>query len=440
MESHDTICALSSGSGRAALALIRISGPKSKQILCELSGRGDFQPRKAQHCVLSSKDSKPIDEVVAVFYESPNSFSGEDLVELSAHGNPVLIEQILDEIVSRGTRIAEPGEFTRRALANEKLSIDQVESLDWILNAKTKKAAQRGLHAKLKGIGLPIERARSEILRLSADIEAQLDFPEHEVGAVEDHSFAPRISELVEQFSGWCRAYESFKYELDSWVVALVGPPNSGKSSLFNFLTESSKAIVYDQPGTTRDSIEHELLVEDRPVLLIDTAGIREASEAVEKIGVERSLQAIERANLIVWVSSEGERPSEKLLAEYSDKNWLFVSSKSDLGRKNLDKEQINVSIFSRQGLEDLRQGILPPAIYDQSGSEAWLTSARQQDLVRDSVGLLEKAREDLQKGEPLEWVAQSVRDSSQRIGEVVGSIGQADLLKSILSRFCIGK
>jgi tRNA modification GTPase len=436
----DTICALSTPVGRSALGLIRISGPKSAEVLRDLAGILP-EPRLAHLCILKNRRSEPLDEVVATYFKAPASYTGEDMVEICAHGNPRVLDEILSEIVSRETRRAEPGEFTMRALANGKLTLDQVESLDWVLNSNSIEGVKRGLRAKISSLAGSVEDIRTKLLNLRVQIEAQLDFSEAEVGELDKNSIISAALRLQNDLKDWAAAFDRNRYLLNSWTVVLVGPPNSGKSSLFNALVGFEKAIVFDQPGTTRDFVHHSLELNGTTMTLIDTAGIRSSAEPIEQLGIQKTYEMMASADLICWVTESGEFPPEDLKSRFEDKNWLFVGSKADLGRK-FPPDFKPISVLTGDGVNLIKDKIVPDVADNAVLAESWLplTSQRQRDLVLGAANALGDLGNGLKNGMYLDLAATFLDKARASLSQITGAVGTDEVLKSIFARFCIGK
>lgn len=435
----DTICALSTPYGRSAIAVIRLSGPKARVIVEEMMGRS-LSHRKVEYGLLIGSDGKLLDEVVAILFEGPNSYTGEDVVELSIHGNPKIVESILSQIVSRGTRLAEPGEFTRRALANQKISIDKVEALDVVLNSSTDEGISSGLRAKTEGLGQSVKEISDSLLDLRVRVESQLDFSEAEVGAYSVDEILGSLDSMLERLEIWAKAFDSYRHLFGRWVVALVGHPNSGKSSLFNALVGQNKAIVYDQPGTTRDYLTHELEIEGVPITLIDTAGIRDEPDAIEGLGIAKTFEVMKQSEAICWVDEKGSPPDDRIKAMYGDKKWILVGSKSDLAPPK-SAVAIQVSAKLGSGIDKLREALVPKVDKSElEGQWAPLTSKRQYQQVIAGIQHLEQARAGIVEGRFLDAVAQEVRMASESISALVGPPSSDEVIRSIFTRFCIGK
>jgi tRNA modification GTPase len=433
-----TICALSTPKGRSALAIIRISGPEARAIAEELGGCR-LPVRSPQLAKLKSKSGELLDEALLTYFQAPNSFTGEDLVEIHCHGNPIIVEQIIAEIVSCETRLAEPGEFSQRALAHGKMSLSELESMDWILNARSQRAVRRGLEAKLGGLGIKLEEFRSELTELIADIEAQLDFPEHEVGELSIDELAARFQGAESRLEAWLKAFERDRRYLDKWTVVIAGAPNSGKSSLMNALLGTDKSIVFDQPGTTRDLVEAESRIQEAELFLVDSAGLRSSDDPIESIGIKKTHEAIQRADLVCWVSETAEEPSPDIRSLNPKARWLMLRSKADLGGQS-PRGWLETSVLEATGLDQLRSALSEMEDELPEAEAAPLSSRRQARVVEKARQSLSEARQKLLSGESLEWVAQSVLEASHHLEEILGEIPTEDLIRSILSRFCIGK
>lgn len=436
----DTIVAPATPMGRSALALIRLSGPKTKALMASLANR-IFVDRKPTLCQLVDRGGQLLDEVVVTLFEGPKSYTGEDLVEISCHGNPIIVERIVSEIVSRGTRLASPGEFTQRALANEKLSPDQVEGLEWLLNSTTFVGAQAGLRAKLGQVGASVEALRADLIDVLGELEAELDFSEDEVGAVDFRKAASRLFALAERVSGWIAAFERNERFVRSCRVVLVGRPNSGKSSLFNALIGFNKAIVHETAGTTRDLVEHEASISGMSIVLVDTAGIRAASDEIERLGIGRSKEAARGSSVVIWACDRGAFDDSEISELVSGRRVLRVRTKSDVdleGRSPRTEADLSVSSKTGAGLDVLRASIVGQD--STITGDLSLTSERQRDLAALAVRGLQGAAEMLESGSSLDQVVAAVNEARLKIEEITGRVTSEDVLGSIFSKFCIGK
>ena len=431
----DTICALSTPRGLAALALIRISGPLVCSLIDSMAGER-LEERKAKLVKLKDRQGAWLDEAVLTYFVGPRSYTGEDMLEISCHGNEFIVDKIIHEIVSRETfRLAEPGEFSARALANEKVGLYDIEALDRIYRAKGFVAAEIAIRRKIDGPGQAIEVLRSELSEVLVKIQSQLDFSDEEVGAEDRKSIVQNLEDIKKTLTNWIKSFERESKMFKAPVIVLVGRPNAGKSSLFNRLVGFDRAIVHEKPGTTRDTIEAEVQKMGASYILVDTAGIRSESEEIEAIGIERTKLAAKKADKIVWISESGETAPDWLkapalisvrskadlchLGPEEDKNWLSVSSKTGLGLEKLETELYQNGDFD---------------------PDASIISERQALLVQRALELVERAQKNIMAGEFLDIAAEDILSAGQAIGNIVRGIEPEETLRTIFSRFCIGK
>ncbi len=435
----DTICALATPRGLAALAIIRLSGPGVARFMEEALGR-QLEHRRATFVPLKNRANDYLDEVVATFYKGPASYTGEDLLEICCHGNELVVEAILSEIVSRETcRMAEPGEFSRRAVGYGKLSLYDVEALEQIYLAQNPAAAALSVKRKIQGPGRDFEDAQNHFREILIALQSQLDFQEEEVGPFDRAAVKERLLTLRANLTRWLGAFEAEQSWFKMPVIVLLGRPNAGKSSLFNRLVGFDRAIVHEKPGTTRDTIEMQINRHGRTYLLVDTAGIRQESEAVEAEGIKRALDATKRADLVLWVSENQEVPISGL----TEAQLLKVASKADLasaqngleGQGN--SEWLKVSSLSGQGLENLEKVLFREV---EAAADGPLASKRQAGLIEKASESLKLALETLDGGGYLDLVTEKVLEASQFLGELVETADHEATLKAIFSRFCIGK
>jgi tRNA modification GTPase len=439
----DTICAISTPPGRAALGLIRISGPAARMVTEQMAGQAELPIRNPYLVTLKNGHGQILDEALVTYFQGPNSYTGEDLVEISAHGNPLILERIVAEIVSRGTiRLAEPGEFTSRALANGKMTVDQVEALDWILNASTMDGVRRGLQSKITGLGHSTQELTERFLAVVAVLQSQLDFSEEEVGDFERGSLLGELREIESRLQSWSSDYDRNRHLYQKRMIVLAGPPNSGKSSLFNRLIGSEKAIVYDEPGTTRDFLEHAIEIQGVEYLFVDTAGIRSTENPIELLGVRRSKELLTKADVICWLSEAGELPPLDLKEAHISKPWVLVRSKADLAdtKKGDGADWINVSSLNGDGVKDFIARIRPIGDNSDFNLPTPLTSERQRAIVAASLARIQKAVKLLEQSEYLDMVTEQVLAAAKELNALVDPPENNDVLKHIFARFCIGK
>jgi tRNA modification GTPase len=448
---RDTIVALATGAGRAGVAIVRISGPHARDVLSAITAREIPSPRlTARRTFFAPNTLVLIDDGLAVFFEAPASFTGEDVVELHVHGGAAVIAAIIDAcLVQTGVRIAEPGEFTRRAFENGKLDLAEAEGLADLVDAETEGQRRQALRQVRGALSAVYEGWRARLIEAAALIEAEIDFPDEDLPGALAQRAGPILGALAADMARHLDDGHRGERVRDGFRIAIIGPPNAGKSSLLNALAQREAAIVSDIPGTTRDVVEVRLVLAGYPVWIADTAGLREAADAIEAEGVRRALARAEEADLrigVVEVTDVG--GTERLLATMRSGD-VMVSSKIDLvhefdggliaNPKEIEISWKMVSTVSGWGLSEL-QSFLAQRVADAlSGDEApVLTRARHRRLVEEALAGLRRAVPALDAGPEL--AAEDVRAAAHAIGRLTGRIDVEDLLGEIFSSFCIGK
>lgn len=433
----ETIFALGTGGGRAAIAVMRLSGERAGAVLREVAGQ-DINPRRARLSVFRDPDSgEALDQGLALWFPAPHSVTGEDYAEFHLHGGRAVIDGFLSMLGRRaGLRPAEPGEFARRGFANGKLDLSQAEALADLIDAQTEFQRRQAIRVAGGELRRRVEDWRRSVLEAQALVEAELDFSdEQDVAeaprAALDASLAPCIAQMREAL----RAAPASERMREGFVVFILGPPNAGKSTLLNALAQRDVAIVSEIPGTTRDLIEVHLDLGGAPVTFVDTAGLREASDEIEKIGINRVLQRMQAADLLLWLSESGEVPPPAQAGGRAA-DIIRLASKCDL--YSPPPGVLGVSAKTGAGLETLFERIAERARRSLGdGSSALLIRERHRESVSAAAAALESARA---TGRPLELVAEDLRVASRALGRIVGAIGVEEILGAIFSRFCIGK
>lgn len=444
-----TIVALSTPRGRGALAVIRLSGPSALEIATQMSGLRDLEPRKAKLAKLN-REQQVIDEVILTCFVAPNSMTGEDVVEISCHGSPAVVRQIIDRTLELGAVLAGPGEFTLRALSNGKINLAQAEAIRDLISAQTDaavKQATRQINGELSRALDPFKEKLVEVIVL---LESALEF-------VEDDLPAPRVSEIeqmlgsvitgVEKLSA---SYSSGRLLQDGVRVTISGRPNVGKSSLFNSLVEYERAIVTEIPGTTRDTLSEAIDLGGIPVILTDTAGVRETSDDIETLGIERTHRALSDADLVLVVldGSDEVGPADRdLLSHTAESRRLILMNKCDLPSfRGADScvgvgQTINVSARTGEGLDSLRRAILESlnsvGIEDQG---LLITNVRHYDLLCRTKQEVELASAAFRDRHSEEVVLVPLHNALKSLGQITGETTTEDILSEIFATFCIGK
>jgi len=439
----DTIVALSTPTGVAALAVIRLSGPESRVIIDRLvAAPVDGKPGRAVYRTLTHED-KTLDDVVLTFWRAPHSYTGEDTVEISCHGNPHIVENIIEACLALGARAARPGEFTQRAFLNDKLSLTQAEGLLDLLYAPTERALASARAMKEGRLGHALEAVRAELVDLLSHLEASLDFAEEGIEPRVGPEFAARVESAREKIGQLIRTAPLGRILQEGARAVIVGEPNAGKSSLLNALLREDRAIVAPTPGTTRDLIEAPCNVRGLPLRLIDTAGRRDSDDPVEIEGNRRARALLPKAQLLLHVV-EAHRPYAAAKIELPENiPSLLIANKSDLGRhESMPKEAIFLSALSGEGIAELEVKIEAALLAGAADeTETVLTiNARQNATLERAAQSLDRAREALRGSVGLEMVSIELRDALHDLAEVIGETENEDILTRLFQNFCIGK
>lgn len=443
----DTIIALASGAGRAGVAVIRISGSSALRLLSDLTGRPVPEPHRAALRTLRSSNGETLDEALVLAMLGPKSFTGEDVAELHVHGGPAIISAVLAEAISTGLcRLAEPGEFTRRAFENQRLDLTQAEAVADLIDAETE--GQRRQAARLySGEATRIfDGWRDQLIAAMASLEAAIDFPD-EADVPEEialRALEP-IETLATSLEAALRDADRLEAVREGFRIAILGPPNAGKSSLINHLAKRDAAIVSPIPGTTRDVVEVRLVLAGFPVWVADTAGLRETADEIEAEGVRRALARAEAADLRIWMTDLSAAPdvSRETPSGSRRAGDLSVFNKADVAAEQVKPgpDTLVVSLVTGQGLDALDQRLTRIVRERLEADEAPLvTRARHRELVQDAVGYIRRALGSARTGVGAELVSEDLRLAARALGRVTGTVDVEDLLDRIFADFCIGK
>lgn len=446
--SRDTIVALSTPPGEGALGVIRLSGSRAVAILQELAAFADAPQDRHAYLRRLRDNEDVLDQAVVVVFYGPHSFTGEDTVEISCHGGKITIQRVLDAITARGARLAEAGEFSRRALENNRLDLVQVEAIADVIHAQSVEAqrlAQQHLDGRLSA---SLREIREPLFELVALVEAAIDFStEEHVYTISPEDIATKAAPLMDALDALLSTYDDGRMRSDGVRLAIVGPPNAGKSSLLNHLLDHERAIVTDIEGTTRDYIEESCQVGGIHFRLIDTAGIRETEDRVESIGVEQSRKLAQDADVVLLVG-DASKPHQvhDLFEELSVRNVGVLWNKSDLcatPQAQLGVASAQLSLRTGEGidaLEPLLVDLAKHAGYGQSASSALLTRARHKETLSAAKDHLEQALEAADMGLDHTFIALDLRAALDAIASMTGAITSDDILNKIFAGFCIGK
>jgi tRNA modification GTPase len=440
----DTIIALSTPPGVAALAVLRLSGPESRAIVDGLvAEKMAWKPRQAAHRSLVD-GAGPIDDVVLTWFAAPHSYTGEETVEISCHGNPRLVEKIMRACLERGARAARPGEFTQRAFLNGKLSLTQAEGVLDLLYAPTERALASARAMKEGRLGDALGEIRRELVDLLSHLEASLDFAEEGIEPRVGPELVARVAAARGQVGRLLRTAPLGRILQEGALVVIVGAPNVGKSSLLNALLREDRAIVAPTPGTTRDLIETNCQVRGLPLRLVDTAGQREsAGDPVEIEGARRARAMMPRAQLLLRVVEAPEPEAASGIELPPEVPVLLVANKADLGRHaSLPPEVVVISVRDGTGLEELEARIEAALLSEMAEErDAVLTiNARQNAALQRTAAALDRTLATLRGGSGLEIVSIDLRDALRELAEVIGETTNEDVLTRLFQNFCIGK
>ena len=441
----DTIAAVATPLGRGGIGIVRVSGPATRAIAQGVLGKVPA-PRKAVHAGFRAADGDQIDAGVALFFAAPNSYTGEDVLELQGHGGPVVMRELLRRCVELGARMAEPGEFTRRAYLNERMDLAQAESVADLIDAASVEAARSAVRSLAGELSRRVRSLVDGLVELRAHVEACIDFPEEEIGPADRHWQRERMGKLRRELALLLEDARQGAVLREGLTVVLAGRPNVGKSSLLNRLAGEDVAIVTPIPGTTRDYVRATISLEGVPIHLVDTAGLRSAGDEVERIGIERTWRAIEEeagAALFVEDAQGASAEDQRLHARLpTGLAWARVVNKVDLtgepaGRTaSPDGVVLRVSAKTGAGLDSLRAWLLDLAGWRPHGEGLFLARERHLVALREAGTALERAIET----QAFELQAEELRLSQVALGRITGEVSADDLLGEIFSRFCIGK
>lgn len=461
--------ALATPPGEGGLGVLRLSGPEAKAILTQLCTAQDaskkraerFKARQLTYTTLVHPQTKAVlDQALVVWFPQPHSYTGEEVVEIHAHGAPLLLNQLLELTLPLGARMAEPGEFTRRAYLNGKLDLLQAEAVAELIHAKSEAALQNA-RAQLAGrLSTEVQSLRERIIDLLARVEAAIDFPEEDIELIQAEQSAQAIAQIQGTLKIWQEKFQVGRLLREGVRVALVGRPNVGKSSLLNRLLGEDKAIVHASAGTTRDVVEGWITLYGVAFELWDTAGIREGQGEVESLGIQRSRERTQRADIRLWVvdASQALSPEdERIAAELHEVGgpMVIAANKSDLGTKLKQLPQrdtlnsalqqipwISVSAQTGASLDELKQALLQAAGLQALGQQthAYLNNARHRLALEQAQAALTRAQAALAQKLPAECVSADLREAADAMGSLLGKISTEDILDKVFQEFCLGK
>ncbi len=459
MNLDDTVVAIATAPGRGGIGVVRISGPRAREIAYPmLRLKHDLEPGRAVFGELiepvpidaNTGNRKPeagsptrIDEVVVTYFAGPRSYTTDDIIEIAAHGSPVVLRHIVELCVEAGARLAEPGEFTMRAFLNGRIDLTQAEAVRDLIDSQTLYQAKIAAQQLEGALSRRLQPVKQKLIELIAVLEAGIDFAEDDVSVLPDATILERIAAVLEPLQQLAASFAYGKIVHQGLTLAIVGRPNVGKSSLFNRLVERERAIVTATPGTTRDLVSETVALGGIPIQLVDTAGIRQALDEAESIGIRKSMEALADADLVLVVL-DASRPDEdtELLRHAEGRPAIVVGNKCDLGIAVRYPPLLYASALTGEGITELRAEILRH-IGGETGAQAetgFLTNVRHQSLVQESIAALNAASIAVDAEVPHEMLLLDLYSALQPVDAITGASTTDDILNLIFSKFCIGK
>ncbi|HVI41666.1 MAG TPA: tRNA uridine-5-carboxymethylaminomethyl(34) synthesis GTPase MnmE [Anaerovoracaceae bacterium] len=457
---EDTIAAIATAYGEGGIGIIRLSGEEAESILDKI-----FVPKhKHKEPIVNKRlyyghimdplNSQVIDEVLAVYMKAPATYTTEDVVEIYCHGSIVALRKTLSLVLQNGARLAEKGEFTKRAFLNGRLDLSQAEAVIDIVKAKTDKSYDVALEQMEGALSERIKEIRKVLMDLLVDVAVNLDYPDEDIEIMNYQKLVNSTSQIGDMIDKLLSTAGTGRIIRDGLNVAIIGKPNVGKSSLMNALLKEARAIVTEIPGTTRDTIEEVISIKDIPVKLTDTAGIRETEDQIERIGIEKSKESFNRADLIIFIvdgSSPLTKEDRKIMSQIGSRKAIVLINKTDLGLQ-IEEEEINISlpharmikaaIKMNMGIEELEREIVALVYGGQIRQEESLlvTNVRHMELLEKAKTAIGDAYTMAENSEALDFIEVDVRRCWELLGEIIGEAVTEDIIDQVFARFCLGK
>jgi tRNA modification GTPase len=455
----DTIAAISTAYGVSGIGIIRISGDEAVNIADKIfkSKQGknlkELEERKLNYgWIINPSNKEKIDEVLTVYMNKPYTYTKEDVVEINCHGGIVPLRKILDIILEQDCRLAERGEFTKRAFLNGRLDITQAESVMDIISSKTEKSMSLSMEQLQGRLSKQVNEIVDELMELKAHLEVNIDFPEYDEEELTKEKIKEKASVMKENIEKLISSADTGKIFKEGINTLILGKPNVGKSSLMNFLLNENRSIVTEVPGTTRDTIEEFVNLAGVPLNIIDTAGIRYTDDIVEKIGVQKAIDKIDDSDLIIMIfdaSKELEKDDEIILNNIENKKVIYLMNKTDLNTKidltnhqEIEKEVIKISLLKNEGLEEIETKVKEEFLSGNidTNNDLIVTNTRHKNLLKKANNSLKELLGSIEAGLTLECLEVDINDTIHHLGEITGSTVSESVIEKIFSNFCIGK
>ena len=452
---NDTICAISTSGGIGAISIVRVSGDESINIVNKIF-KGKDLTKVDSHTINYGhimENNNVVDEVLVSVMKAPKTFTTEDIVEINTHGGIAPTNKVLELLLENGCRLAEPGEFTKRAFLNGRIDLLEAEAVMDMIDSKTetqRKMAACGISGKTSDL---INELRNDMVQIISNINVNIDYPEYDdVDIITNDILIPKITNLKDKITKILKESENGKIIKDGIKTAIIGKPNVGKSSLLNALLEEDKAIVTDIAGTTRDIVEGQISINGILLNMIDTAGIRETEDVIESIGVEKSKKIMDEADLVLFMLNNNEEITEDLIelsTKLVDKKYLVLINKNDLETKldisklNIDKNKIiNLSIINNQGIDELKEKIIELFNINEIERKdpTYLSNTRSISILKRCLKKVEEIEESLKNNMPIDMIELDIKAIWEELGTINGTTYEEELLDEMFKRFCLGK
>ena len=456
-----TIAAISTAPAIGGIGIVRMSGKDCFEVLEKI-----FKPKNPETIenidgyrikygtIVNPETNRIVDEVLVSYFKCPKSYTAENMCEINSHGGIVVLREILELCLKNGAELAKPGEFTERAFLNGRIDLTQAEAIIDIINAKSTREAQESANQLEGYLSRKINEIREKIMDIMVNIEANIDYPEYDVEEVSNKDAENKLKEIENELIKLSKTFENGKILKEGVKIAIIGSPNAGKSSLLNSMLKEERAIVTDIAGTTRDIIEEQISIEGITFKVIDTAGIRDAKDKIEQIGIEKSKKAANEADVILAVFDSSvplNDEDREILNLLKHKKSIIVLNKTDLKQivnneckeiQDVNTEVINISLKNNEGLERIYESLVKMFNLNQINldNELTITNIRHQELINKAMESTRKALNDLNNSMPIDIISINIKEILEHLGEITGDNVSEDIIKSIFAKFCLGK
>ena len=456
-----TIAAISTAPAIGGIGIVRMSGKDCFEVLEKI-----FKPKNPETIeniagyrikygtIVNPETNRVVDEVLVSYFKCPKSYTAENMCEINSHGGIVVLREILELCLKNGAELAKPGEFTERAFLNGRIDLTQAEAIIDIINAKSTREAQESANQLEGYLSRKINEIREKIMDIMVNIEANIDYPEYDVEEVSNRDAENKLKEIENELIKLSKTFENGKILKEGVKIAIIGSPNAGKSSLLNSMLKEERAIVTDIAGTTRDIIEEQISIEGIPFKVIDTAGIRDAKDKIEQIGIEKSKKAANEADVILAVFDSSvplNDEDREILNLLKHKKSIIVLNKTDLKQivnneckeiQDVNTEVINISLKNNEGLERIYESLVKMFNLNQINldNELTITNIRHQELINKAIESTRMALNDLNNSMPIDIISINIKEILEHLGEITGDNVSEDIIKSIFAKFCLGK